>query len=664
MKKKEKNISKQKIPYVKRVCCLIFCILGGIAIGNLAYYIIKIDNSTKISLNQISGPNKLVKKGDQIVYEAKVKNPKGITTWNEPKHVNGVSYEYSNNGQHNLMFVTALVDMQYEPLIDITATNNNKEASASIASSYVPFKALPVTSEYFTFDTTDAIDDTIVGFSPAVVANPSIIVNSGYNSMDFTTNPDIKYVDANASFARAVFANWKVEKMSFSGLKFKFRSITGTEIGSAYKMFSQYSFPFLIELDLSYADFASAITVDYPNKSNNIAIVTAADMFDDASFDKLHTLKINNAIFASINMQKPSTNVAERASIATARNTFSANYNGQNSMFKSLAILDLSNTVFATDSMGCGPVDTAYNTFRYANMNNLIILNLDNAIFATEKMSTYVGSGNASATDLIETAYGTFLNAKMMNLSNLDLSSAVFSTSNMIESTNLIGAIRTGLNTFSEADLSGLKSLDLSNLEFASENNYVKHYYSGYYTFNEAKLPSITSLNLDNTKFAAKNMAITPSSNEPVITGFNSFYNADLSSLKKLDLSKTVFVVEETTNGKLRTASDTFREANLDSLESLDLSTNMLQCDNMTSGTAEPMYQTFAQTQARNVKNIYLPSNINNSIIYNYKYTFDLWKNCFSSTGTIHWEDYNSTTSPLPVNWNPTWFDTWTWTNT
>ncbi|GMO16210.1 MAG: hypothetical protein Ta2E_07390 [Mycoplasmoidaceae bacterium] len=657
--KQEDYVTKQKKRKIKRAFFLAFAVVFGIAAGAGGYYLINTDNNTDVYLHRISGPEKLEKKGDQIVYEVKVKNPKGKTIWKEPDPVHGVSFEYSNNGEHNLMVVTALIDIQFEASIHINVTNNKVTASKIIQSYYGHFTPIPITSEYFKFQTTDAVDDTIVGFSNAVVADPSIIVNSKYDSMDFTINPNIKYVSADASFSQSVFSEWKIKKMSFSGLQFRFRQISASAIASGFEMFAKYNFPSLVELDLSYADFASTIARNFPNKNTNLDIHTGYKMFEDCYFPNLYTLKINDAIFASTGMQKPSSSDTQLARIYTASSMFSTINNYQLNMFKSLTILDLSNAIFAADQMGCGDIFTANKMFASTKMNNLDLLKMSNTIFAAQEMSKYTGS---TGFNFIRTSNETFNGTQLNSLNNLDLSSVVFSTTNMVDSTNTRAQIDTGYLAFSGSILSNLESLDLSNTEFASEDNYNTLFRSGSATFHGADLSSVMSINLDDTKFAAENMA-RGSASSRVDSASQFFEQANLSSLKTLDLSKTIFCVENTTSGELFTATSMFYYTNLGSLESIDLSTNILQCNNMSGSTSYPMRLMFSSARALKVKDIYLPSDVNNSIVYKYDETFTNW-NGFSSTGTIHWEDYVSVSNPYPANWTSSWFNTWTWTNT
>ncbi|GMO16628.1 MAG: hypothetical protein Ta2E_07930 [Mycoplasmoidaceae bacterium] len=667
-KKQDKYLSKQKKLLV-RACLLSLAVLLGVSSACLVYYLVKLDNGTKISLNQITGPDKLDKKGDRIVYEAKVKNPKGVTTWKEPTPVDGVSVNYSNDGEHDLIIATALVDMQYEPSIDIAATNNKKTASASIASSYVSFNPLPITSDFFTFDRTDTNNDTVVGFSSAVINNPSILADSEYNSLDFT-NTNIKYVDASASFPENILTQWGVEKMSFSGLKFKFKldpSIPAVVSGS--QMFYQYNFPSLIELDLSYTDFASAIEKDFNNKNTDLAIHTGYQMFYDCYFQKLHTLKINNAIFASNEMQAPTTDDTKTADIFTGSEMFKSNSPGifPTPMFKKLAFLDMSNAIFAADGMGCGNVYTGNDMFYKTKMNELFSLKLNDTIFAAKAMSKYTGS--AQDYD-ISTAFKTFELSEMVNLKELNLSTTVFSTERMMDETNLNysnNCLYTARKTFANSNLSGLQTLDLSNTEFASSNNYgaKSGYLVAYETFSEANLSSVTSLNLVNTKFAAENMFISDRDDVMIYQCTSFFQSADLSSLKTLDLSKAIFAVENTTTANLITGASMFTKTKLYSLTTLDLSNTTLLVPNMCVGSMNKlvMYNMFDGVYAYNVKDIYLPSTASFDSTYEFKNTFEGWGN-FPEIGTIHWEDYNYIDpSSYPVNWDSNWFNSWYWTN-
>jgi hypothetical protein len=61
---------------------------------------------------------------------------------------------------------------------------------------------IPVTDAFFKFTTTKVTNDTLLGFSDAVIANPDLLVN--YNSLDFSGSV-VKYMDGNAEFNDDVF---------------------------------------------------------------------------------------------------------------------------------------------------------------------------------------------------------------------------------------------------------------------------------------------------------------------------------------------------------------------------------------------------------------------------------------------------------------------------
>jgi hypothetical protein len=49
------------------------------------------------------------------------------------------------------------------------------------------------------------VPDTVVGFSSEVLATPSILVENGFEALDFSGQDKIKFVAGNCKFDNAVF---------------------------------------------------------------------------------------------------------------------------------------------------------------------------------------------------------------------------------------------------------------------------------------------------------------------------------------------------------------------------------------------------------------------------------------------------------------------------
>lgn len=115
-------------------------------------------------------------------------------------------------------------------------------------------------------------------------------------------------------------------------------------------------------------------------------------------------------------------------------------------------------------------------------------------------------------------------------------------------------------------------------------------------------------------------------SGEEVYTASYTFEYANFSSLTTLNLSGTVFAVNEmTTSGAVNTAHWTFYGDKLSALTSLSLPPDQ---------SGQTWYYTFASIDYNNV----------------------------SGAGTVHWSDYSSSGPTRLASWDASWFSSWTWT--
>ncbi|GMO16218.1 MAG: hypothetical protein Ta2E_07400 [Mycoplasmoidaceae bacterium] len=773
MKEIEKNQNDKQSSKSKtfnKLFTIIFCnvLLFSACASVLTYYLVTSPSkATKVELTKVSGPEILANKGDTIIFHSKVKNSKGLTIWDEPTQIPGVSYEYQNGS--NVMIVKAISNLSSPKKINLKVTNNNVSDSCTISIKNVEYNKIPVTSDYFTFDTTDDIDDTIRGFSPAVEADPSILTTNGYTSLDLSSS-SVKYVAGDAHFDRSVFEAWDMLKMSFSGLIFQFALYNGNNYGSGSGLFRSCNFSSCIELDFSNTDFASYIDAQFPTHAFSVA--TAYQTFMDAKFNNLYSINFKNAIFAS-----PTTNTNTLPSLSTGSLTFA------NAKFPNAALLDLSDAIFATGNMGvCTKITTGEYMFGYADFSSLQVLNTTNTVFAHENMLN-LGIGQLS--NQILTAERTFALINFSNeLKTLDLSKTIFSAPNMSMDGN-VKDISTAFFTFYESNIQKLISLNLENIEFAHESNASIEYHSAYNTFSYIDMSNLKSLNLNNTVFAAENMSHTSPTGLPVYTADSTFFSSNLSgltnldlstctfatqnmndggvysayktfsdtffsSLEKLDLSNIEFATENMCNdGEVRSACETFAGSNLSDITTLDLSNTKFSSSNMYKINSTPQnllfysaystfssanlsilktlsfsntefasntmtdaavnsdakfhifYSTFEKSLMEDVKildlshaSIYSPdlpsastysigangfsesilSTCSNIFLYKEgKYQETLFKQpssgdfLFPTTGTIHWEDYDTSTNLTPNGWNSSMsrypFDSWTWTN-
>jgi hypothetical protein len=163
-----------------------------------------------------------------------------------------------------------------------------------------------------------------------------------------------------------------------------------------------------------------------------------------------------------------------------------------------------------------------------------------------------------------------------------------------------------------------LKTLDLSNIEFSvddmSSSDNVR---IASQTFYGADLSELMTLNMEGTKFASINM-ITTNQGKIVYSGYETFSLAILSNLTNLNLSDSIFAVDNamTPNGCLcRSAASTFEDAHLSKLSILNLSKTILETKNMdTDSTFHfPASNTFFTNDFPSLTEIYLPTTTQSS---------------------------------------------------
>jgi hypothetical protein len=421
----------------------------------------------------------LAHSGDKIIYQYVVTNPQGDTVWVLPlQQITGLLFETNDS----ILTITAIANLNTPLTFSITAKNNGVSAPLiDIPIANITYIPIPITDQYFKFTTTFSTDDTVIGFSDAVVSNPNSIP-SDCNAIDFTTKPDIKYVDGNANFSPNVFEARAFLKLNLSNLEFRFND----QRQSGYNTFYCTNLSSLIELDLTNTDFASSfIGSGLPNYND---ISTAYHTFDGANLSGLGSLNLNGTIFAVANL-------SDSGRIFTADSTF------VNTNLSGLVSLNLDSAIFAKSSMSIsGDIYTACNTFGSADISGLNSLELKNVEFATNNMSLY---GD------IYTACYTFQYTIFFGLRSLDLSHAIFASSAMTAY-----SVATAYFTFHHANLSKLNSLILDNAIFAMSNMISvgntndTSVRTAYCTFANANISGLNSLNLSNTKFAATNMTI------------------------------------------------------------------------------------------------------------------------------------------------------------
>jgi hypothetical protein len=193
------------------------------------------------------------------------------------------------------MIITATANLGTATNVTVTARNNGESASQTFSIVDAVYKTIPITTDYFKLTMTDSPNDTVCGFSNAVLLNPTTIP-ADCNAIDFTKTTDntIKYVSADATFANSVFNIHPIQQLNLYGLKFHFDS-SGR---SGYRTFSGCNFSSLIELNLTNADFGGCVTTDLPSSYTG-TIATADSTFSNTNLSGLSTLNLSNTPFAA-----------------------------------------------------------------------------------------------------------------------------------------------------------------------------------------------------------------------------------------------------------------------------------------------------------------------------------------------------------------------------
>ncbi|GMO16203.1 MAG: hypothetical protein Ta2E_07380 [Mycoplasmoidaceae bacterium] len=562
-------------------------LLIGIGVGVLSYYFITLPSkATKVELVKASGPEVLANKGDTMVFQSKIKNPKGLTTWKEPTPIPGVSYQYEDGG--NTMVIEALNNLTTTMKINLEVINNDVSASCDVSINNIVYNPIPVNSNYFEFSSTDAENDTIQGFSRGVASNPWILVDNGYTSLDFSSS-NIKYVAGDARFQKKVFDTWKVLKIDLSGLVFKFFEESTDVWHSGYKLFENYNFSSCIELDLSNADFASSANAQF---STSTEIWTGSYTFSGAMFNNLYSINLKNSIFASF-----STNSTVTTDVNTGNNTFSEIY------APNAALLDLDGAIFAAENMNMSPAGylrTGFNTFGATNFFSLSVLKMHGTIFAAENMV------NSSSFSGISLAISTFNRANFSNgLRMLDLTETVFSAPNMCTwgVSGSLSYFESAYNTFYDVNFFSLVSLNLEGVNFIHKDIYAIGTNSAWSTFSASNMCNLKTLNLKNTVFAAENMGFSRAG-RGTQSANSTFSGCNMDSLDVLDLSSCIFATKNMNYGTANTtsAANTFAGCSFKSLIKIDLSNVEFAVESMSdSGTIRSGYKMFEGADLSNV---------------------------------------------------------------
>ncbi|GMO16639.1 MAG: hypothetical protein Ta2E_07940 [Mycoplasmoidaceae bacterium] len=583
------NNTNFKSKVFSRLFSILFCavLLIGISIGSTSYYFITLPSkATKVELVKTSGPEILANKGDTMVFQSKIKNPKGLTTWKEPTPIPGVSYQYEDGG--NTMVIEALNNLTTTMKINLEVINNDVSASCDVSINNIIYNPIPVNSNYFEFSSTDSENDTIQGFSRGVANNPWILVDNGYTSLDFSSS-NIKYVAGDASFQKKVFDTWKVLKIDLSGLVFKFFEESTDKWHSGYKLFENYNFSSCIELNLSNADFASSANAQF---STSAEIWTGSYTFNGAMFNNLYSINLKNSIFASF-----STNSTVTNTVTTGNNTFHEIY------APNAALLDLDGAIFAAENMNMSPSGytfTGYNTFGKTIFFSLSVLKMHGTLFAAENMV------NSSIFQAISIAYMTFYEANFSNgLRMLDLTETVFSAPNMFTwgVSGSLTEFECAHHTFSGVNFFSLVSLNLEGVNFIHKDIYAMITTSAILTFSLSNMCNLKTLNLKNTVFAAENMGMSRGG-RATQSAVSTFSGCNMDSLMYLDLSSCIFATKNMNyaNASTVSASNTFASCSFKSLIKINLSNVEFAAESMCdTGTIRTGYKMFDSADLSNV---------------------------------------------------------------
>jgi hypothetical protein len=201
-------------------------------------------------------------------------------------------------------------------------------------------------------------------------------------------------------------------------------------------------------------------------------------------------------------------------------------------------------------------------------------------------------------------------------VSNLNLKEATFVTDSY-SSASSEADLYIASDTFYDTNLSGLKTLDLSEIIFMVDNineNVEKYIHTASFTFAYANLSELINLNMNGAKFAGINMLIGDTdSGGRVLSGDNTFFNALLSNLTELNLSNSIFAIDNAvtmSNSRLYSGYQTFKNADLSKLSTLNLSKTMLQTPSMDTSVMvhNPVYETFNSSNFSSLTEIYLPT--------------------------------------------------------
>jgi hypothetical protein len=123
--------------------------------------------------------------------------------------------QYTEAG--NALIIDATAPLTSPNEIFVTASNNNVSSSFRIALDTFVYSNVPLNTDFFNLSTTVDTNDTVDGFSDAVVSDPSLL--SPYNAIDFSDS-QIKYVGDHATFSTRVFNMTPILKLDLSGLTF------------------------------------------------------------------------------------------------------------------------------------------------------------------------------------------------------------------------------------------------------------------------------------------------------------------------------------------------------------------------------------------------------------------------------------------------------------
>ncbi|MDR2568208.1 MAG: hypothetical protein LBC44_02740 [Mycoplasmataceae bacterium] len=426
--------------------CLVGLLVGsgiiGVAIWQLSQCSVITKNPSKKSdyvidkKHDTTATGFLAQPQDEIVLEVKSKTGKTIPSesikwWYDTSAIDLNKFSFTTTNEKTLAIdVVSNTIITTSSTINVVAIIEDETEETVNANVYVGSLALfptPVNDSVFTFGNDGGgTNDTITGFSPAIVANPDLLKK--YNSLDFTPeNSNIKYVSSDFVFPEGTFDDWNLLEINFGNLTY----LPNDDGRSGNELFAGCDLHTVLKIDYSTSVWATEETSS-----------SASHTFDGANLSSLKEIDLDEATFACEGMTED-----DNGLICTADSTFA------NAILSNLNKLSLNDTVFASTGMtGDGTVHTAYKTFYNADLTSLETLDLSNSVFAASEMTT---TGN------IYTASETFEEADMLNIAELYLEKSSNKAAFAIAGMSTNGEVNTGYKTFQVAVLSNILKLEI-----------------------------------------------------------------------------------------------------------------------------------------------------------------------------------------------------------